>query len=108
MTTTDTPSFNCHRNQGFQIRFGNGYTLSVQFGSFHYCANRDLSSAASFDAWRTGEDVHSSPNAEVAIIDPSGDFVVFKDGDQVRPHTTPDTVADMIAWIMQQKAPNAT
>jgi len=107
MNTKD-PSFNCRRNQGFQIKFGNGYTLSVQFGSFHYCAKRDLTTAVSYDTWRQGDEDHSSPDAEVAIIDSNGEFVLFTDGQMVRPRTTPDTVADMIAWIMQQRAPNAT
>lgn len=110
MTTVDTktPSFNCRRNQGFQIKFGNGYTISVQFGSFHYCSKRDLTASASYDTWRQGDENHSSPDAEVAILDPNGEFVLFTNGEMVRPRTKPDTVADMISWIMQQKAPNAT
>lgn len=100
------PQFNTHRNQGFQIRFSNGYTVSVQFGAFNYCSNRDLTAAASYDAWRTGQDVHASSDAEVAVIDPNGDFVKFdKTDDVVRGHTDPDTVAEIIAWVAAQGKP---
>ena len=108
MTTTDTPSFNCHRNQGFQIRFGNGYTVSVQFGAFHYCSNRDMTEGTCYDAWRKGQDVHVCPDAEVAIIDPNGQFVQFESGDSVRGRTDPDTVGKIIAWVMQQGNTDAT
>ena len=97
-----TPHLNCFRNQGFQIRFSNGYTVSVQFGHFHYCASRDLNVA--YDAWRTGDDTHFSPNAEVAVMDPNGNFLKFDScTDHVRGHTDPDTVGKIITWVSNLK-----
>jgi hypothetical protein len=86
------------------MTFANGYTISVQFGTFNYCSNRDLTAAASYDAWRTGQDAHASSDAEVAVIAPNGDFVKFdKFGDHVRGHTDSDTVAKIIAWVAAQR-----
>jgi len=32
--------FSVKGGQGFQITFENGYTVSVQFGKYHYCSNK--------------------------------------------------------------------
>jgi hypothetical protein len=96
-SSAKTASFGCHQNQGFQMTFENGYTVSVQFGCHHYCAMRDLNSG--FDSWRSADAVHTSPDAEVAVIDPRGEFVVFSStNDFVLGHVPPDKVASIIAW----------
>lgn len=101
--------FSCRRNQGFQITLSNGYTVSVQFGIHNYCAARNLSPSANFDAWKTtDDDTHTCEDAEVAIIDPNGEFVPFDSGDTVRGRTDPDTVAKIIAWVMTQPAKSNT
>lgn len=52
---------------GFTMRFENGMTISVQFSSMHYCANRNWDNE---NDWKMKYDfaksVHS-PNAEVMI-----------------------------------------
>jgi hypothetical protein len=93
------PSFNSHRNQGFQMTFANGYIVSVQFGDHHYCSMRNLNRKA--DDWKSGDDTHSSSDAEVAILDPDGQFVQFDStSDFVKGHVDPDTVAKIIAWVV--------
>ena len=47
---------------GFSMTFKNGWEISVQFGSSHYCSNRDK------DKTR-----HRSATAEVAIFAPDKD-----------------------------------
>lgn len=65
--------FKSFRNKGFQLRFDNGYTVSVAFGYCNYCDAQDYDKK--WNAWRTEDDVHKSQTAEVAIIHPNGDFV---------------------------------
>jgi hypothetical protein len=86
------------------MTFANGYTVSVQFGAFHYCSARDLN--VPYDAWKQGSDTHMCDTAEVAIMHPDGSFVRFdKSDDDVRGHTDPDTVAKIIAWVAAQDKP---
>ena len=95
--TPPSPGFRCRRNEGFQVTFDNGYTVSVQFGAFHYCSARNMN--AKYDDWKDN-DVHESSDAEVAIIDPDGEFVPFMTSDDsVRPRTTPIVVANIMTWV---------
>ena len=75
---------------GFQITFENGYTVSVQFGEGNYC---------SFESTK------ECKNAEVALISPdgwlmdlSGKFDWWSFTDEVNGYTTPDEVAELIAY----------
>jgi len=54
--------------RGFQITFNNGICLSTQFSGFHYCSNR-----AGIELIQT--ESYSSNDAEVAVLDKSGDFI---------------------------------
>ena len=95
---TPKPGFACVRNRGFSITFANRYTVSVQFGENHYCSQRNTTT--SWEEWRRTSDSHQSPDAEVAILDPQGNFVPFESsGDQVRGRTDSDTVAKIIEWV---------
>jgi len=70
--------------KGFHVRFGNGWTISVQFGWGNYCATRNTGSRT--DDRANGE--KGCENAEVAVFDPAGDFVKLPafmyDGDEER------------------------
>ena len=66
-------------HSGFQIKLENGYTVSVQFGPGNYCSRRP-----SLDDKRPFHTIFREPRtsntwesetAEVAIVDPNGDFV---------------------------------
>ena len=102
-TETNSDLWKMMSRRGFRTRFANGYTISVQFGTHNYCSCRDtlrpLSSIQSdaYNSWNDG----SSEDAEVAIIDADGEFVEFQsNGDTVRGYTSPDDLANIIAWVV--------
>jgi len=76
---------------GFHITFGNGYTLSVQFGTGNYCENR---SERPFH----GQSV-TCENAEIAVLDPRGVFLQISYYDTVKGWVLPDEVAKYIAVV---------
>lgn len=83
---------------GFQISFANGYTVSVQFHRWAYSHNHKA-----FDGFEVPTE---SPNAEVALIHPDGWLKDLSsefdwwDGDSVNGWTTPDEVAELIAYAV--------
>ena len=76
-------------NKGFQIKFDNGYMVSVQFGPGNYCTNRNLSFMENINKPMT------ATTAETALIAPDGNFVTYKD-DDVQGH---QTVNDILALL---------
>ena len=72
--------------KGFHIKLDNGYSVSVQFGSFNYCSNRNM----------PGQ-VIKADTVETAILDPQGEFVKYK-GDEVQGWQTANEVADAINY----------
>lgn len=71
-------------NQGFQLTFENGWTISVQFGPPHYCSNRNLDRGpAQVMADILNPKPATSETAEVAIIRPDGEFEPFDRQDNV-------------------------
>lgn len=82
--------------EGFQITFQNGVTVSVQFGSGHYCSNRGPigSVAPSY-----------CPNAEVAIWGASKKCYLtsqFFGGDNVEGWLTSEQVLEALNWAAAQ------
>ncbi len=78
-------AFSITMGSGFQIRFPNGYTVSVQFGPGNYCDNYGVNSYPNFteNVRKAGED--GSNTAETAILDPDWKFVRY-------PFDAPDVV----------------
>jgi hypothetical protein len=76
-----TPNFHYGNRPGFQMRFENGWTVSVQW---HENAYRT----------KTGY-TDDSPNAEIAAWDINREWFQFE-GDSVKGYCTPDEVADFI------------
>ena len=94
---TFTPGFQTTQNKGFRITFDNKWSVSVQWGIFHYCEHHD-------SGYRYGvemkQDYWASCNAEVAIIDPNGKFIpVDEKSHEVKGYCTPDEVAAIIATV---------
>ncbi len=83
--------FRINDNKGFQIKFENGYTVSVQFGPGNYGSNYSLDFIANMNKPMT------ALTAETALIDPEGNFVVYKD-DDVQGHQTPNDVLELLAY----------
>lgn len=83
-------------NKGFHITFGNGVTVSIQFGSGNYCANK-----MTFK-YQPYAEVQKCVDAEVAIWDKDGKWITQKYDsdftDVVVGYVTPDEVAKIIAW----------
>ena len=81
--------------KGFQIKFANGYIVSVQWGYGNYCDN--------YGDYASRHNVApDSATAETAIIKPDGSFLLYK-GDDVQAHQTADDVAETIAFTASLK-----
>lgn len=90
--------FRICNGKGFQIEFGNGYTVSVQFGPSNYCDNYDME-------WKDVGDYITSSNAEIAIIK-DGSLIDLV-GDSVAGDVTPDQIASIIHYVSQGKIDSA-
>jgi hypothetical protein len=66
--------FDITMNKGFHMKFDNGFSVSVQWGSGNYCSNR--ASSVKF-----GDPVPASTTAEVAAFDPAGNLIHLSEGD---------------------------
>ncbi len=85
------------RNKGFQMKFDNGLTISVQIGTMSYCSRR------SFDLDAESEmKIHivESQDAEIAIWNETDQWFDFGT-DQVKGWCSADEVAD---WIHKVKS----
>jgi hypothetical protein len=69
--------FNCNENKGFQITYPNGYTISVQWGVGTYS---------------------TETTAEVAIIDPAGNFYPISEKDSVIGWQTPTEIITLMIF----------
>ena len=94
--------------KGYQIKFSNGYILSVQWGYMNYCANAER------DAIWDNPRMMSSPknnsyeschNCETAIIKPNGKFLKYK-GDDVQSHQSADEVAKTTLYAQSLESNN--
>ncbi len=96
--------FRINGNKGFHIKFKNGTTVSVQFGSMNYCEHsnnfKDVGKEKEKDTWR-------SKDAEVALWNKEGDWITkicYKDlfdtelYDDVEGYVSPEKVAKIIEW----------
>jgi hypothetical protein len=52
-------------------------------------------------------EVNSASAVEVAILNPIGEFINFKDGQQVKACVPPDELADIIVWVKNLKKETA-
>jgi len=79
---------------GFQVVFENGYMVSVQFTSDHYCSNRNIyrEDLTPQTMTRYGEGI-DCPNAEVAVFDHNDNFCLE---DQVQGWQTPEQVLEIM------------
>ena len=75
---------------GFSMKFANGWTVSVQFGEYSYCNNRDL--------LHSERNKNKCINAEIAAWDANDEWYSFET-DQVKGWCDADEAADFIAMI---------
>ena len=81
--------FRINDNKGFQVKFDNGYTVSVQFGPGNYGSNYNA------DFMSNMGKPQNAATAETALLDPDGNFVPYKD-DDVQGYQSP---ADVLALM---------
>lgn len=91
-----TSGFTACYNRGFHLTFENGYTLSVQFGPMNYCEHHHN---PDYHAPNYSGGIWESENAEIAIIQPDGDFKRLPNDDTVDGYQSVDDVARLIAEI---------
>ena len=95
--STKNDGFASTYNRGFQMRFENGMTISVQFSTGSYCDRRNLTTPVMAEMT---EPIVTSPNAEIAIWDADNAWFYFGT-DHVRGFCTPDEVGRWINCIMK-------
>lgn len=77
------------------VKFTNGYKLSIIFGEFAYCSNRDTNLGG--HGFR-----ELCEDAEIAIIKPGGGFYEMPEwGDDVLGWQTPEEVLNWIEFVKQ-------
>ena len=84
-------------NKGFQLKFENGWTISVQFGCGNYCDNKHHP-----DGWyfSKNQEVVTSTDAEIAMWDENNEWYNFGT-DTVKGYCSADEVAE---WIEKCKS----
>ena len=78
-------------NKGVHIKFPNGYSISIQWGAVNYCGNRarDI---------EYGRPVPASSTAETAIMNPDGEFVLYK-GAEVQGYQSVTEVLETMNYV---------
>lgn len=82
------------------MTFANGYTISVQFGTGNYCANRDHRPWSGWMERERATGAQGSSDAEIAIWGTDGNLIDLG-GDTVKGWVTPDDLALYIALVSQ-------
>ena len=106
--TNNAEGFRITSGKGFHITFPNGWSVSVQFGPYNYCANRinGLVDVNEFEGaqQKAGED--GSATAETAVWGPNGNLleVAWCNGDTVQGWQTPSDVLRLLNLAASQPA----
>ena len=88
-------SFIATQNKGFRMKFDNGFSISVQWGTMNYCEKKNLM-AEYKDEMK--EPIWESKSAEIAVFNEEG-IVPIGGDDQVIGWLTPNEVAKIIAIV---------
>ena len=87
--------FKSTAHKGFQLKFENGWTISVQWGTSNYCSNRSLDHY-DLTEWFKREPFYECDTAEIAMWGSDDKWYEFENGDTVKGWCTPNEVAE---WI---------
>ncbi len=87
--------FSINLGKGFSITFQNNYTISVQFGLGNYCKNYDNNALSIFNNIENFKKVKCN-DAEIAIIDPDGNFIELDNDENVKGYCDSQEV---LKWI---------
>ena len=91
-------SFIATENKGFRMKFENGFTISVQWGTFNYCEKKNLMAEYKNEMQET---TWESGNAEIAVFDTDGELLPIGENDAVIGWLTPNEVAKVIAIVAE-------
>ena len=86
--------FTSNNNEGFSMKFDNGYTISVQFDHKNYCSRRSMDAGEIMAA--KDNRINSSLTAEIAILKRGKFIKVFEDKRDVKGWVGSDEVATII------------
>ena len=95
-------SFQCNLNKGFRMTFGNGFEISVQWGTMNYCHRKEF---AEFGIEQK-QDHWESATAEIAVFDPDGGMISITEIDTVAGWLTTDEVAKVITIVSSATSDN--
>ena len=88
--------FTASRNKGFTMKFNNGFSISVQWGTSNYCSVKDLGKDLQYES---KQNRWESITAEIAVFDNNGGFVAIGNNDVVIGWVSADTVAKCITIV---------
>tara|TARA_B110000902_G_scaffold250618_1_gene309989 strand:- start:293 stop:631 length:339 start_codon:yes stop_codon:yes gene_type:complete len=88
-------SFIATYNKGFQMKFDNGFSISVQWGTHNYCERKSFNT--NIDPVK--ERIWESMSAEIAVFDSENKILPIGNEDSVIGWLTPDEVAKIIAGV---------
>ena len=80
---------------GFKMFFENGYGVSVIFGGV---SNSDDIKITQF----SGSTDYFCENAEVAVLNPTGNLVPFGKNDKIKEKVLPEQLPQIISWVMNR------
>ena len=89
--------FTSNSNEGFSMKFENGYTISVQFGHRNYCSRRSMD--ASVMMAEKDNKINSSLTAEIAILNRGKFIKAFEDKREIKGWVDSDEVATIISIV---------
>ena len=86
------------------MKFSNGYTVSVQFGSNSISSIPDEDE----DGFITPSNIDNfSKNAEIAVISPDNEVIPFReDGEFNKGYVSPDELVGILTWVMRRGQEN--
>jgi hypothetical protein len=90
--------FRITHHRGFQIKFENGWTVSVQFGGGMYCQNYDMRIGTERET-----DILESEDAEIAAIDKNGELLELPGGDSVKGRVKPSELLNFMNEIANKE-----
>ena len=88
--------FTASRNKGFTMKFNNGFSISVQWGTSNYCSVRDFTTDGDYEL---KQNHWESITAEIAVFDNNGGFVAIGKDDVVIGWVQADNVAKCITIV---------
>ena len=96
MSINCNSKFTTSYNKGFRMTFGNGFSISVQWGVGNYCEKKESGQwdeSTKYAEW-------DSDSAEIAIFDKDGEFINISSYELEKEDGTIEKVNDVVAgWL---------